>query len=174
MKKGICLSGALSSFLEAHWLPFKDSMNSLKDSIKRGLIDIDILRKDFNDVMEDDSFNWVEFANESQLLIAPEHYTDIEIKNYVKALLMDFLFPEKAISDEERKTLIQNVELLLKNHTENGGWMFSYDIFNRLKESEAYKNLEYYHLRNARNEHIELKFENDFKQVELGFWRYKQ
>ena len=165
---------ALAKFAEDWWLPYDDSKGMLDNAISNGMIDKESLTKDFLDAINDNYFDWQKLAKESQLLITPEYYNDTEVKNYTKALLMDFLFPEKAISEEERKMLIQNIELILKNYTDNDGWMFSYDIFNRLKENEAYKNLEYYHLRNARNEHIELKFENEFKEIELGFWRYKQ
>lgn len=136
----------LTAFMEDMWLPYEDSLSiinrevSADEALRRKLI------YDFIETTNDEAFNWNSLAKESQLLITPENYSNEDIKNYVKFLLQDYLFPEKALTNAEIEQLNLAVEDILKSNNSNNEWMLAYDVFNELKKQEQFKQLEYYNL----------------------------
>lgn len=164
---------ALANFAEDWWLPYEDCIGCLNTSIKGGMIELSELKKDFSEVISIQSFDWHHLAKESQLLIEPEAYTDIEIANYVKCLLSDFLFSENALDSNKIGLLSSDVAKALQNHDTNDCWMFSYALYDELKKSKMYENLEYYNLWKIdfSKYNIEIKsIEN--KDREIGYLRY--
>ncbi len=166
---------ALGNFMEDLWLSRNESINAVNRSISGDFIDKQQLILDYLHVMSTIDFDWINFAKESQLLITIENYTNLEVKNYVKSLLQDYLFPEKVITDKEIKNLNFAVEDILKNYTLNDGWMYSYDVFDELKKQEQFKDLEYYNL--WKLPFIERRIEQKYienKEIEIGYLRYNK
>jgi len=166
---------ALSKFAEDWWLPYKDSYNMLDLAIKNGMINKHELLCDFSMVMNDNDTHFIDLANQSQLLIAPEKYSNEDIKNYVKFLLQDYLFPEKAMTDEEIENLTFATENILKNSKSNDGWVLAYDVFKELKKRDDLKYLEYYNLWKlpfAQKRISQRYVEN--REREIGYLKYNE
>lgn len=164
---------SLSKFAEDWWLPYKDSMDLLLDAIDRGIIDKRCLNDDFIKATSTVDFNWIDLARESELLINPEIYSHIEAKNYVNFLLHDYLFPESVLDKEKINELNSAVEDILKKNDSNDGWMYSYDLFDKLKRLEGFVDLEYYNL--WKLPFIRRKIEQKYienKDREIGYLRY--
>lgn len=165
---------ALAKFSEDWWLPFEDSIGLINTAIHGGMINKGDLENEFLESVSNENFNWNDLAKESQLLIAPDLYSNVEISNYVKFLLSDYLFPQKILSLDEIQSLNKEVKNILKNYSSDNGWMFSYDLYEELKRNEQFKNLEYYHLWKVPfyNIGIERKPVNN-KDKEIGYLKFK-
>ena len=137
---------ALAKFAEDWWLPYNDSINMLSNAINNGMINKGDLVRNLIEAINDVNFDWINLAKESQLLIIPEAYTNVEIKNYVKLLLYDYLVPEEIITKEKLDDLNMAVENLLQKHISNSGWILAYDLFDELKKQDQFIDLEYYNL----------------------------
>ncbi|WP_375604928.1 hypothetical protein [Flavobacterium davisii] len=140
------LISALASFMEANWFPYEDSIGSINYCINGGTISKENLISEYSSVMFDKNFDWISLATESQLLISPESYSNEDIKNYVKFLLQDYLFPERRLTEQEIEELNLSVENVLKANSSINEWMLAYDVFEELKKHQQYKQLEYYNL----------------------------
>lgn len=175
MKNLTNLINALAAFMEANWLPYEDSIGSINWCITHGTINKEKLVSEYLRVTSEKSFDWISLAKETQLLIIPENYSNEDIKNYVKFLLHDFLFPETKITEQEVENLNIAVENILKQNTENDGWMFSYDLYNALKKQDEFKNLEYYNLWKLpflKKRILQRYIEN--KEREVGYLKYNE
>ncbi|MCC9019406.1 hypothetical protein [Flavobacterium lipolyticum] len=164
---------ALAKCAEDWWLPYDDSIGMINNAIDNGMINKRDLVKNFIEAVNDVNFNWMDLAKESQLLITPEAYRNVEIKNYVKLLLYDYLVPEKIITKEELDNLNKTVENILQKYTLNDGWILAYDLFDELKEQDQFTDLEYYNLwklsfskRRILQKYIE------GKEIEIGYLKY--
>lgn len=137
---------ALAKFNEDWWIPYRDSIGMLSIAIQNGMISRDSLIDEFTEATKDSNFNWKDLARESQLLIEPENYLDIEIKNYVKFLIQDYLFPDRVLADSEIIKLEKSVEDILKWEKSNDGWVLAQRIFDDLQKQPQFRDLEYYNL----------------------------
>lgn len=140
------LINALAAFMEANWLPYEDSIGSINWSITNSTINKEKLISEYLVVISKENFDWRNLAIECQLLIAPENYSNEDIKNYVKFLLHDYLFPEKILKEEQVEKLNFAIENILKKNKTNDDWVLAYDVFEELKKEEQFKELEYYNL----------------------------
>src|SRR6218665_1334327 len=165
---------ALNEFMESLWRPFEDSIGGVNAEIERGMINKKKLIQEFSEAINDENFDWVNFSKESQLLIEPESYSNIEIKNYVQRLLQDYLYPEKILSNEKTELLNGTVQNILKEYVPNYGWMYSYDLFEALKKEEPFKDLEYYNLWKLSLYSIVKRKSIENKGSEIGYLRYKE
>jgi hypothetical protein len=166
---------ALAKFAEDWWLPYNDSISMLSNAIDNGMISKGDLVKNFIEAINDVNFNWADLAKESQLLIMPEAYTNVEIKNYVKLLLYDYLVPEKIITKEKLDSLNITVENLLQKHISNDGWILAYDLFDELKKQDQFIDLEYYNLWKLpfiKRRILQKYIEN--KDREIGYLKYNE
>ncbi len=164
---------ALAKFAEDWWLPYHESISMLTTAIDNLMINKQDLINDFIQTTNDVNFDWISLARESQLLIIPENYSNEDIKNYIKFLLQDFLFPETKMTEQEVENLNIAVENILKQNIENDGWMFSYDLYNALKKQDEFKNLEYYNLWKLpflKKRILQRYIEN--KEREVGYLKY--
>jgi hypothetical protein len=63
----------------------------------------------------------------------------------------------------------------LEKQKENEGWMSSYELYNELKLTSAYKNLEYYQLYNLNYKLINIERKPlPGKEEEIGYLRYSK
>ena len=168
MNKNETLHRALSAFMEDLWLPFEDSIGCIENEIKKKSINRNQLIEEFETVINDDNFNWQNLAKDSQLLITPEAYENFEIRNYVKWLLQDYLFPEKQLKPSLIQELNDDVQIILKKSENDNTWMFSYDLYNVLKTEGKYQKLEYYNLWKLNFKNIERRSIIN-KDREIGF-----
>ena len=136
---------ALAKFAEDWWLPHNDSIGMLATAIDNLMINKQDLINDFIETTNDVNFDWISLATESPLLISPENYSNEDIKNYVKFLLQDYLFPERRLTEQEIEELNLSVENILKANNSDE-WMLAYDVFEELRKHEQFKQLEYYNL----------------------------
>lgn len=164
---------ALAKFAEDWWLPYNDSISMLNSAINNGMISKVDLVNNLIEAINDVNFDWIDLAKQSQLLILPEAYTNVEIKNYVKLLLYDYLVPKKIITKEKLDDLNITVENLLQKHKSNDGWLLAYDLFDELKKQDEFKDLEYYNLWKlpfAKRRILQRSIEN--KDREIGYLKY--
>ncbi len=142
-------------------------------SISNEIIILEDFKTEFQDAVQNISFDWVALAAQSNILINPQKYNRLEIINYVKGLLWDYLFPNQRLSKETISKLNNDVAIFLKNYN---NWIFSYDLHDELLAIKKWKELEYYQLWNINfNEYnIERKLENNEKDMEIGYLRYKE
>lgn len=164
---------ALAKFAEDWWLPYDDSIGMISNAISNGMISKEDLVKNFIEVINDVNFDWINLARESQLLIMPEAYTNVEIKNYAKLLLYDYLVPKKIIPKKKLDDLNVTVENLLQKYTSNDGWVLAYDLFDELKKQDKFINLEYYNLWKLpfiKRRILQRSIEN--KDREIGYLKY--
>ena len=143
-------------------------------AVETGIVEIEKLKKEFNIALEDSSFKWIDFATLCDILENPQSYREVEIQNYTKGLIWDYLYPEIKISDEIFLQLSAEIIFILKNYTSNEGWIFSYTLYEMLKKKSDWQNLEYYQLWNInfKSINIERKLENIDKIYEIGFLKY--
>ena len=173
MKEYNNLLRTLGAFMEDLWLPYEDSIGCVNTEIENGVIDKEKLLCEFKNSVNDPNFNWIQLAQETQLLISPNDYSNIEICNYVKWLLQDYLYPEKVLTENEIQQLGKDVEDVLKKHFINEGWMFSYELYKILKSKCI--DFEYYNLHkiNYQSFSIEGRFLAK-KDREIGYLRYNE
>jgi hypothetical protein len=169
--------------LKTSLFPFQEEMDIddeqryhlLKGNVSGEFLNIDDLKKELNEALNKEEFDWVEFANDNCLLVSPSSYDRREIENYVKMWLWDYLYPEKALTKNQIDQLTINVITTLRNYTENEGWMFSYDLYNVLKEDKKHQDLEYYNL--WKLDFFDSVIERlpiEEKYQEIGYLRYKR
>lgn len=127
------LRRALGAFMEDMWLPFEDSIGCVNLDIENEMIDKEKLKNEFRDSVADPSFDWKQLAIDTQLLISPNDYSNIEICNYVKWLMQDYLFPEQAISESYISKLYIDTVNILKDSSDSEEWINSYRIYNTLR-----------------------------------------
>jgi hypothetical protein len=173
-KKYFELEKALCSFSEDYWIPISESLNLVKQSIDSGLLDYETIKIELIEIINFNLCDWVSLVKNSNLLTYPENYSDVELRNYILGLLHDFLLPDKQLSEEKIADLSKNVIEILKQHHENDGWLFSYDLFDKLVKQAEWKDLEYYNLWKIDSSNIERKLETEEKDREIGFLRYRE
>jgi hypothetical protein len=88
--------------------------------------------------------------------------------------LMNYLFPKKTLTKENIHDLSREILNILRNHKENDGWLFSYDLLDKLKVHKQFRDMEYYNLWYVPYDeiHIERKL-IERKDREIGYLRYK-
>ncbi len=145
-------------------------------SISNEIINIENFKTEFQNAVKDISFDWIAMAIQSNILTNPENYSNLEIINYIKGLMWDYLYPKQKLSEKTIIKLNIDVVIILKNYIYNSGWIFSYDLFDLLKKQSEWKDLEYYQLWNINfsENNIERKLKNNEKDMEIGFLRYKK
>jgi hypothetical protein len=169
------LKRALGSFMEDWWLPYSDSIGMLTAAIDNLMINKQDLINDFIETTNQVNFDWISLATESQLLIIPENYSNEDIKNYVKFLLQDYLFPERRLTEQEIEGLNLFVENILKANSSINEWMLAYDVYEELKKHQQFKQLEYYNLWKlpfVKNRIIQKYVEG--KDREIGYLKYNE
>ncbi|MEW7278178.1 hypothetical protein ABW636_06250 [Aquimarina sp. 2201CG1-2-11] len=174
MNNRFSLKAVLSSFSEDSGLDNTQVFGMLKISIEKGTISLDELKKELDNSIVNEC-DWVKLASETNLLEDPTLYSNQELINYVKMWLWDYLYPEKALTENQIEELEQDVVAILKGCSENRDWMFSYDLYDVLKEDKKYKDLEYYNLwkLDFYDSNIERKpIEEEYQ--EIGYLRYKK
>ncbi len=164
---------ALSGFAEEFWLPFEDSLGSLKIMLASKQINEGALKAELKEALCMLNFDWRGLAKSSSLLLDPDSYEPFEIANYVKFILYEFLFPECKIKNEEKEILEGALVDVLSVNYDSREWMFSYALYYKLKIK--FPGLEYYHLWQVNYEKIkvERKVIVD-KEREIGFLRLTQ
>ena len=140
------LRRALASFREDMWLPFEDSIGCIKLDIANAMIDREKLKRELDSSIKDPDFDWIKLAGDTRLLISPSDYTNIEVLNYVKWLIKDYLFPERVISESRINKLYLDTIIVLKEYANNDGWLDSYQLYDILKLNKDYHAFEYYNL----------------------------
>ncbi len=87
---------------------------------------------------------------------------------------MDFVYPENVLITSQIDQLRKYVITILQESSGNEDWMFSYDLYEALKENEEYSDLDYFNLwkLNFYNSDIERKPIEE-KYQEIGYLRYK-
>ena len=160
--------------MEDMWLPFEDSIGSINLDIENGMIDKEKLKNEFKESVANFSFDWVQLATDTQLLISPSDYSNIEICNYVKLLIQDYLFPEQVMSESNVRKLYADILDILKNDLDSGKWIGSYQLDEILKANSHYSDFEYYNFWKLDfSKEIERKPISG-KDREIGFLRYKE
>jgi len=167
------LKRALGAFMEDMWLPFEDSISFINLDIENGMIDKEKLKKEFKESMGNVSFNWEQLATDTQLLVSPNNYSNIEICNYVKWLIQDYLFPKQVMSESNVKKLYTDTLSILKHSSDTIGWIEAYQLYASLKTKSDYYDFEYYNFWKLDfNKEIERKSILG-KDREIGYLRYK-
>lgn len=168
------LTAALFSYQEELDLDDEQRLVLLKGNVGGDFINIEHLKLELEEVLSDSSFDWIGFAESNSLLLSPASYKNEEIANYVKFVLIDFVYPEKALTTGQIDQLRKDVITILQESSENEDWMFSYDLYEALKENEEYCDLDYFNLwkLNFYNSDIERK-PIEGKYQEIGYLRYK-
>lgn len=135
-----------------------------------------VIKKEFYQIISNEEFDLHRFVTDHDELIENiDLYTRDELVSYLKMWLWDYLYPEKILSKNQIDKLQQEVVSILKKCSGNKDWMFSYDLYDVLKEDKKYKDLEYYNLwkldfyaSNIERKPIEEKYQ------EIGYLRYKE
>ncbi len=168
------LIAALQPYQEELDLDDKQRLDWLQDNVEGGFVNIEHLKLELEEVLSDSSFDWIGFAESNSLLLSPSLYEHEEIANYVKFVLMDFLYPEKQLTSDQVDNLRKDVATILQKSSKNDGWLFSYVLYDALKENEQHQDLEYFNLwkLNFYNSDIERKPIEE-KYQEIGYLRYK-
>ena len=143
------LRKALALFSEEFWLPTEDSLGLLEDKLTNGTLNEDQLKIEYMDAMSQKNMDWIEIAKKTALVIVPEKYTNTELKDYVKLLLQDFLFPAGRMTDRQFNLLAHSVMDVLSVYTKNDGWMPIDELYSTLKSFQLFNNLELYELVNV-------------------------
>lgn len=168
------LRRALGAFMEDMWLPFEDSIGSINFDVENGMIDKEKLKNEFKETVANVSFDWVQLATDTQLLVSPSDYSNIEIFNYVKWLIQDYLFPEQVISESNVRKLYVDILNILKSSSDIGEWIGSYQLYDTLKANSDYCDFEYYNFWKLDfSKEIERKSISG-KDREIGYLRYKE
>ena len=164
---------ALGSFMEDMWIPLEDSYGLIDQDVKNSMIDQLKLKAEFKACVEDPGFDWIKLASDAQLLISPNDYSNLEICNYVKSLLQDYLYPEHTMSETDIQKLYVDIINILKDFSDSEGWMGSYPLYEILISNKEYMDFDYYNL-------WKLDFARDIerkpipgKDREIGYLRYK-
>ncbi|KOY84540.1 hypothetical protein AD998_20315 [bacterium 336/3] len=165
------LKSALTAFMEDMWIPFEDSL---------GIIDHEFssekkenLKTEFIEATVNQDFDWLRLAKDTLLLIEPESYSNLEIKNYVKFLLQDYLFPEQKISNEAINAL-KNIIINIF-HQKPDNWIYSYDLYNFIIKEEAFKDIDYYNLWKIPFQKLNIERKPiESKEREIGFLKLVQ
>ena len=168
------LVAALQPYQEGLDLDDEQRLDWLQDNVEGGFVNIEHLKLELEEVLSDNSFDWIDFAESNSLILSPASYKNEEIANYVKFVLMDFVYPENVLTTGQIDQLRKDVITILQESSENEGWMFSYDLYEALKENEEYYDLDYFNLwkLNFYNSDIERKPIEE-KYQEIGYLRYK-
>ncbi|NJO00940.1 MAG: hypothetical protein HC880_03925 [Bacteroidia bacterium] len=168
------LIAALHPYKEELDLDDEQRLDWLQDNVEGGFVNIKHLKLEFEEALSDSNFDWLNFAKSNSLLLSPSSYKNQEIANYVKSVLIDFLYPNEVLTKGQIYQLQTDVVTILKKYSKNDGWMFSYDLYDTLKENEQYRDLEYFNLwkLNFYNSDIERK-PIEGKYQEIGYLRYK-
>jgi hypothetical protein len=162
---------ALSKFSEDLWIPFEDSIGCIDLAINGDMIDKSQLINEFSIAISDKSFDWIQLATESALLLNPLAYSNIEICNYVKWLLSDYLYPEKRLTDITISKIRLVAIKILQDIDINDGWLFSYELFEELQKKIP--SLEYYNLWDLIDNSMEIRRIKS-KEREIGFIKYNK
>lgn len=134
-----------------------------------------IIKEELHQIINDNNFDLHKFVlQHDELIENVDLYTRIELVSYLKMWLWEYLYPEAKLTDEEIDQLQKKVTAILKDHFEDDVWVFSYDLYDALKNNEQYQNFEYYNLwkLNFHNSDIERKPIKE-KYQEIGYLRYK-
>ncbi|WP_422091803.1 hypothetical protein [Tenacibaculum ovolyticum] len=163
------LTRSLGVFMEDLWIPFSDSIGIIQGEVKTGVISFPELRNEFEYCIHKTDFNWLQLAKDTQLLIEPNNYSNVEICNYVKWLLYDYIFPDKILKNNYIVKLSQEVIKILEERFEPNDWVSSYTIYDILILKSDFNNLEYYNFWKIEfGKIIELK-QVKGKEREIGF-----
>lgn len=136
----------------------------------------EVLKRELHDIVTNTEFNLLALILENnELLENPNSYSRDELINYIKGWIWDYLYPEKVLTKDQIQELSKDVLGILRDYSNNDGWMFSYDLYNSLKEKDKYRDLEYYNLWKIdfKNYNIERK-PIEKKDQEIGHLRYKK
>ncbi len=173
-KKNKNLVAALQPYQEGLDLDDEQRLDWLQDNVEGDFVNIEHLKRELEEVLSDNSFDWIGFADTNSLILSPSLYKNEEIANYVKFVLMDFVYPEKELTTGQLEQLRKDVTSILQESYKNDGRLLSYALFDLLKENEQYKDLEYFNLWkiNLYNSDIQRK-PIEGKYQEIGYLRYK-
>jgi len=155
------LTRSLSAFREDFWLPFECSIGIIQNEINTGIINFTELKNEFEDCINNTNFNWLQLAKKTKLFIEPNNYSNIEICNYVKWLLYDYIFPDRILKDEYISELLQEIIKIFEEHFALNDWVKSYVIYEILISKDRFRNLEYYNL-------WKMDFRKFFEQKQIG------
>ncbi|MFA0960935.1 hypothetical protein AB9P05_03960 [Roseivirga sp. BDSF3-8] len=169
------LEAALQPYQEGLDLDDEQRLNWLQDNVKGGFVNVEHLKLELEEALSDSSFDWIGFAESNSLLLSPSSYNNEEIINYVKLALMDFVYPENVLTQEQISKMQIDVVGILNGYSVNEGWMFSYDLYELLKKKENYQDLEYFDLwkLNFYKSNIERRPIVQ-KYQEIGYLRHKK
>jgi hypothetical protein len=166
------LFSALTIFSEEIDLDNDQRFGLLTSNINSGYINFDELKNELNVALSTKEFDWVGLAKRANLLVNVELYNNLELANYIKGWLWDYLYPEKILTESDLEKLAMEVKTLLQKCNENNEWIFSYDVYQTLKNKVEFDDLEYYNFWKIpfTKWRIERKIDNS-KDREIGYLR---
>lgn len=92
------LAAACTIFTEKLDLSIDQNLACLDSSIEQGYIDRNALKDELKLAFNDQDFKWLAFALEQKLIVYNiESYTNEEVREYVKSLIWDYLYPDSNI-----------------------------------------------------------------------------
>ena len=72
-----------------------------------GLIDVQLLRKEYEEVFLDKNFDWKLLAIKSLLFSDIELYDDWQIRSIIEYYIYEFLYPKAILTIVERECLVK-------------------------------------------------------------------
>lgn len=120
-----------------------ESIEFLLNGIKEGYYDVDVLRQEYEQAMEDKSFDWLNFAIKNRMFWDDSSYSNSDIQNYLRFYLHDVLYPNQELSSEKFDVILKTAQDILKNKTEKNEWLELKMLHQLLVKKYGMKNLPY-------------------------------
>lgn len=163
---------ALTIFTYKYDLDINQNLSSLRLSVENGYLDFDKIKEELFESITSESTDWQEIALMSRLIPDVSLYSNEEIKDYVKYLIYDYFFAEKALSESQRILLFVESENILAN--ENNNWMYSKDILEKLRLIDELRDLDYFRLHDLKFKYLKFEWKYDLnKPYQIGYYRLK-
>ncbi len=169
------LHKALSIFRHDFDLTRDQNLWSLNREVRSGNISLSGLKNDLIAAVSDPEFDWLALAEETKLLEDSLAYTQIDVLDYVKYLIWEFLFPEYQLDIGEESLLRSLVLECVKAYEKDDGWISYYTLYDCLKLKYQFDHLEFfhmYHIYSILHSDLEPRFDN-LRSPLQGFLRYK-
>lgn len=139
-----------------------EGIEFLKESIAEGEFALNELKKEALLAIEDNNFDWVEFAIKHKYQWDKSSLSAEDIINHLKYDLWELLFPDQVLDTESRKEMVKAALIVLEQYNENEGWTTLREVHRTLVNQERFRMLDFYnmyHFLEGSAHHIEGKLE---------------
>lgn len=137
------ISNEFSQELE---LSREESLELFRESLADGVYNLEKLKIEIIQALNDPAFEWVNFAISNRLVWDKDSINEDDVINYIKFYLWDFLFPEKKLEEDTLSILIQDSLEILLSVKNNDGWILLGELYKDLARKIEYANLDYYNM----------------------------